>query len=392
VGAVPHPLEIVVTASKKAHTIATLIRQRLQDKYDISRAIGTGGTGTVYAARNVHTGENVAIKWMHVHPFTADDPDLLRFTQEARIAGNLDSPYVARVLELERDPETGVPFQVMELLEGEDVGALLKRVGPLRPDVALRIAAQASAGLAAAHAAGVVHRDIKPENLYLARMSDGALVVKLLDFGIAKIRRTMSPVASGALTAPQVSITKSGELMGTPLFMAPEQLDGMKHVDRRSDVYSLGVTMYALCTGAPPHAQIPSVIQLMHTLVNVPAPSLSKVAPWLDPQVIAVIEKAMAKNRDDRYPDAEAFLKAIEPLLKDGIELRQDTLESMRYDAQEPTGIANAAKSGETPTTASIRATPNPTPLPATSTVLLRIALVIILACAVALIALAVGR
>lgn len=306
--------------------IERLIGKRLQDKYDVYRVIGQGGTGTVYAARHLQTGVDVAIKWMHAHPFTPDDPELLRFIQEARIAGTLDSPHVARVLELERDPETGVPFQVMELLEGEDVDALLKRVGALRPDVALRIATQACAGLAAAHRAGVVHRDIKPENLYLARNKDESFVVKVLDFGVAKIRRTISAGASGALTAPQVSITKSGELVGTPLFMAPEQLDGMKHVDRRSDVYSMGVTMYALCAGAPPHANITSFIQLVHTLVNVPAPSLSKVAPWVPASMIAVIEKAMAKEPQDRYSDAAALLKALEPLLKDGTNLRADML------------------------------------------------------------------
>lgn len=334
--------------SGSACTIAPLIGQRLQDKYDVYRAIGTGGTGTVYAARNVLTGQNVAIKWMHVRPFTSDDPDLLRFIQEARIAGKLESPHVARVLELDRDPATGVPFQVMELLEGEDVGTLLTRQGPLRPDVALRILAQASAGLAAAHAAGVVHRDIKPENLYLTRMPDGSLVVKLLDFGVAKIRRTMSPGASAAFTAPQVSITKSGELVGTPLFMAPEQLDGMKNVDRRSDVYSLGVTMYALCVGAPPHAHIQSFVQLIHTLVNVPAPRLSEVAPGMDPRLIAIIEKAMAKSADDRYPDANALRKALEPLLADGTELRTEMFEGPKVETM-AAGPSSPTKTTKSP-------------------------------------------
>jgi serine/threonine protein kinase len=278
----------------------------------------------VYAARDAQTGADVAIKWMHAHPFSPDDPDLLRFIQEARIAGTLDSPHVARTIELERDPETGVPFQVMELLDGEDLSSLLKRTGALRPDVALRIAAQACAGLAAAHTAGVVHRDIKPENLYLARRSDGSLVVKLLDFGVAKIRRTMSAGASRALTAPMESITKTGEVVGTPLFMAPEQLDDMKHVDRRSDVYSMGVTMYALCAGAPPHANIQSFIQLIHTIVNVPAPSLSEVASWTPPKMIAVIEKAMARDPRDRYPDATALLNALEPLVHDDTDLRPE--------------------------------------------------------------------
>ncbi len=324
---------VATTHKRKAHAcknvgpsgnIESLIGKRLQDKYDVFHVIGHGGTGTVYAARNVQTGVDVALKWMHTHSFAADDPDLLRFIQEARIAGTLDSPHIARTLELERDAETGVPFQVMELLEGEDLGTLLKRIGALRPDVALRIAAQACKGLAAAHAKGVVHRDIKPENLYMARTSGGSLVVKLLDFGVAKIRRTMSAGSSGALTAPQQSITKSGELVGTPLFMSPEQIDGMKHVDRRSDVYSMGVTMYALCTGAPPHANIQSFIQLIHTLVNVPAPSLSEVAPWLPSEMIAVVEKAMAKEPQDRYSDATSLLKALESLGDDDLSLRPD--------------------------------------------------------------------
>lgn len=303
-----------------------MIGTRLQDKYDVHRVIGQGGTGTVYAARHVESGLDVAIKWMHARAFAADDPDLLRFIQEARIAGKLDSLHVARVLELERDPDSGVPFQVMELLQGEDAGALLKRVGPLRPDVAMRIAAQACAGLSAAHAVGVLHRDIKPENLYLARMKDGSLVVKLLDFGVAKIRRTMSAGASMGLTAPQESITKSGELVGTPLFMAPEQLDGMKNVDRQGDVYSMGVTMYALCTGAPPHAEMTSFIQLLHAVVNLPAPSLSEVAPWVPAGVAKIIEKAMAKNKADRYPDAAALLEALGPWIRGGTNLSAEML------------------------------------------------------------------
>ena len=149
----------------------------------------------------------------------------------------------------------------MGLLRGEDVRSLLTRVGPLRPEVALRIAAQACAGLAAAHAAGVVHRDIKPENLFLSRGGDGAVVVKVLDFGIAKIRRTSeSTGASAGLTAPAVSMTESGQVVGTPLFMAPEQLVGAKQVDARSDVYSMGVTLYALLAGTPPHANVESLV------------------------------------------------------------------------------------------------------------------------------------
>jgi serine/threonine protein kinase len=168
----------------------------LLDKYEIVRVIGKGGMGMVYEAREVNSGRPVAIKWMHGQSFTDDDPNLLRFQQEARIAGALDSPHVTAVYECAREPEKNVVFQVMELLEGEDLRVLIDRVGALDPDVALRIATQACAGLSAAHTAGVVHRDIKPENIFLSRRGSSEIVVKLLDFGIAKIRGCLPGFAS----------------------------------------------------------------------------------------------------------------------------------------------------------------------------------------------------
>ena len=289
--------------------------------------IGHGAMGTVYEARVLASGERVAIKWLHARAFAADDPDLLRFTQEARIASALDSPHMTTLVELARDPETQVPYLVMGLLRGEDVRGLLARVGPLRPDVAVRVAAQACAGLAAAHAAGVVHRDIKPENLFLARGEGGAVVVKVLDFGIAKIRRTSEHTgASAGLTAPAASMTRSGEVVGTPLFMAPELLDGPNQADGRSDVYSMGVTLYALLAGAPPHSGVESLVKLLYLVVNEPPPPLAQAAPWLPAGLIAIVEKTMAREKALRYRSAAEMLEALQPFLPEGAALREEML------------------------------------------------------------------
>lgn len=292
--------------------IAALTDQRLQDRYEVVRLIGRGAMGAVYEARAISSGERVAIKWLHARPFSADDPDLLRFTQEARIAGALDSPHVTRVIELARDPATGVPFQVMELLRGEDLGSLLARVGPLPPGEALRVAAQACAGLAAAHAAGVVHRDVKPANLFLARGPGGEVTVKVLDFGVAKIRRSSSRTAAGVgPTAPAVSMTESGQVVGTPLFMAPELLDGARHADERSDVYSMGVTLYAMLAGAPPRAGVASLVALLNALVNEPAPPLARAAPWVPPAIAGIVDRAMRLEKGQRHRDAAELLEAL---------------------------------------------------------------------------------
>ncbi|TKC91871.1 serine/threonine-protein kinase [Polyangium fumosum] len=303
-----------------------MIGRKLQERFEIVRAIGHGGMGTVYEARALSGQERVAIKWMHARPFAAGDPDLLRFVQEARIVGALESPHVPRLFELAQDPDVQVPYQVMELLAGEDLGALLDRVGALPPDVALRIAAQACKGLAVAHAAGVVHRDVKPQNLFLAaRKDEGDLVVKVLDFGVAKIRRAPAGAPKG-LTAPSTSMTDSGQVVGTPLYMAPEQLEGAKHVDTRSDVYSMGVTLYALLAGKPPHADAKSLLELLNRLVSGPPPPLADVAPWVPPAIRALVERAMAASKEARYPDAGALLAALEPLLPEGTALTKEML------------------------------------------------------------------
>lgn len=279
--------------------------------------------GSVYEAIDIPSGHRVALKWMHVQQFADEDSFLLRFMQEAKITGKLDSPHVVTVYELARDPETKVPFHVMELLEGESLSALITRLGALEPDVALRIAAQASAGLAAAHAAGVVHRDIKPDNIFLATIDD-EIVVKVLDFGIAKIREGLG--ATGSLTVPAAPMTQTGQVIGTPLFMAPEQIKGAKHVDVRCDVYAMGTTLFAMLAGIPPHANIKSVAQLLHTLSNAPTVPMRQQAHWVPEKLAAVVDKARNREVEGRYPDASALHAALLELLPDGAKLTKEML------------------------------------------------------------------
>ncbi len=281
----------------------------LLDKYEIIRVIGKGGMGMVYEARDVSSGRRVAVKWMHGQSFADDDPNLLRFQQEARIAGALDSPHVTAVYECAREPRKEVVFQVMELLRGEDLQSLLERVGALEPAVVLRIAVQASSGLAAAHRAGVVHRDIKPDNIFLSRSEGETVVVKLLDFGIAKIRQSKD--GNQGMTVPLNSMTSSGEMLGTPLYMAPEQFEDAKNVDARADVYSMGVTIYAMLAGAPPHADSKSFMQILRAIMTGPPPSLLKHAPWVRPTLAAVVEKTMQSDPKARYANAAELLEAL---------------------------------------------------------------------------------
>lgn len=315
--------EPVAKTSASALVCMRLIGRKILDKYEVIRLIGHGGMGSVYEAIDVPSGHHVALKWMHAQEFAADDPGLTRFTQEARIAGKLDSPHIVTVYELARDPESNVPFHVMELMEGENLSALISRLGALEPDVALRIAAQACAGLAAAHAAGVVHRDIKPDNIFLARVDD-EIIVKVLDFGIAKIRESGS--MAGSMTVPAAPMTQTGQVIGTPLFMAPEQIKGAKHVDARCDVYAMGVTLFALLAGSPPHTNIKSVAQLLHTLSNAPTVPLRQLAPWVPENLAIIVDKARAKDVQNRYVDAAELLAELVKLLPEGTKLRPEML------------------------------------------------------------------
>ncbi|HKO51931.1 MAG TPA: protein kinase [Polyangiaceae bacterium] len=259
------------------------VGQVIADKYRILRLLGQGGMGEVYEARHVVVGRRFALKFLHEHLARGSD-SLSRFLREAQAAGALDSEHIAAVLDFDKAAD-GSPFLVMEYLAGESLATLLTREGPLPVTRAIGILLQVCSGLEVAHRAGIVHRDLKPDNLFVTRPPSGSELIKILDFGIAKL------IDSGS----DGSITSSGAILGTPFYMAPEQARGEKSLDFRADIHALGVIAYELLSGAKPHPGDGYNAILAHILTQPIAP-LALLRPGLQPGLVAVIERALASD------------------------------------------------------------------------------------------------
>ncbi len=216
----------------------------LAGKFRVERVLGAGGMGVVVSAHHLQLDEKVAIKFLL--PAAVTKPDVLaRFEREARAAVKIKSEHVARVIDVGR-LETGAPYMVMEYLEGGDLRSWLKERGAMATEQAAEFVLQACEAIAEAHALGIVHRDLKPANLFCIRRADGLLSIKVLDFGISKVGAGMGG------SAPELDMTSTGAVVGSPLYMSPEQLKSSKGVDQRTDVWSLGVILYELVAGKPP--------------------------------------------------------------------------------------------------------------------------------------------
>ncbi len=238
-------------------------------RYRVIGEIGRGGMGAVMLVEHIHTGDQLALKVLH--RMFGDSPEIVeRFRREARAAAKIKSEHVVRIIDADMSPELGgVPFLVMELLEGEDSRRRMRRLGAFTPEQALGILWQVGRALDRAHAAGIVHRDIKPENIFLHSRDDGIEVVKLLDFGVAKIRDDMQDAEA----------TQAGTLLGTPYFMAPEQVRNHP-VGPQTDVWALGMLAYRFLAGA---SYWPSATtgELMSMILNDPMPPPSTQNPRL---------------------------------------------------------------------------------------------------------------
>ncbi|MGK4008244.1 serine/threonine-protein kinase [Sorangium sp. So ce1036] len=283
----------------------------LSGRYTLGRLLGKGGMGAVHEADDMELRRRVAVKIMNPE-VSHSRSAMARFEREARAASAIHTEHIVRVLDTGVDDETRSPFMVMEYLRGEDLAQLQRRLGVLPPGLALRIVAQACVGLQKAHDAGVLHRDIKPANLFLARREDGGgLVLKLLDFGIAKIKPSHDP------RRDTTGLTRSGSMLGTPRYMSPEQARAIKEIDHRTDIWSLGVVLYHALAGRTPTEHVEAFGDLIATLVaDLPAP-VQEFAPWVAPEVAAIVDGALQYQPADRYPSASAMLDAIRPLLGD---------------------------------------------------------------------------
>jgi serine/threonine-protein kinase len=280
---------------------ASRVGQVVGGRYQIVGLLGQGGMGVVYEARHTLVGRRFAIKFLR--PEHARDLEMLaRFQREARAAGALESENIAAVTDFGLD-EAGTPYLVMERLAGDDLARLLERNGRLAATRAAGIALQACRGLAVAHAAGIVHRDLKPENLFVLRRADGGDLVKVIDFGIAKLRAPGGD-ASGT--------TANGAEMGTPYYMPPEQARGERDLDHRVDVYAMGAILYEMLAGAKAHRGDGYNAILFDILDRPPTP-LAPLRPGLPAGLAAVVERAMAFEPADRHASAAELADALAP-------------------------------------------------------------------------------
>ncbi|MDG3004329.1 serine/threonine-protein kinase [Paludisphaera mucosa] len=295
-------LILAAWSSHGAYTITRLRRQareaRRLGQYRLVRRLGAGGMGEVHLAEHQFLKRPCALKLIRPD-FAAEGKALERFEREVRITAELSHPNTVEIYDYGRT-EDGEYFYVMEYLPGLSLEDLVKRHGPLPPGRAVYLLRQVCLALAEAHAAGLVHRDIKPSNIFASRRGGADDVAKLLDFGLV---RAVAPERS-----PELS--EEGRILGTPMFMSPEQATGGREVDARSDIYSLGAVAYYLLTGAPPFAE-GGTIRILIAVARDPVAPPSTRRPGVPDDLERIVLKCLAKEPDDRFPDVRDLERAL---------------------------------------------------------------------------------
>ena len=291
------------TVTSGAVVVPVAAGDLIADKYRLEGQIGTGGMGVVFAATHLHLDQQVALKFLL--PEAAKNAEVVeRFWREARAAVKIQSEHVARVMDIGM-LDGGVPYIVMEYLQGDDLENIVKAQGPLPVAEAVRLVLHACEALAEAHAMGIVHRDIKPANLFLARRADGSRIVKLLDFGISKASPMWGEDGPRALTMTTAVI-------GSPRYMSPEQLRSSRDVDARSDVWALGVTLFELLGATSPFAK-GTMPEVCASILKDEPQSLAGLRPEVPQGLELVIKKCLAKEPDQRWKNVGDLAIALRP-------------------------------------------------------------------------------
>ncbi len=280
---------------------ATLPSGAVFGRYTITRVIGTGGMGAVYEAQHNDLKKRVAIKTLH-SAFADHGEIQARFMREGESASRIRHPHVVDVTDF--GVHEGVPFLVMEYLEGESLGDLIEREGPMSPAAMADIMLPVCAGIGAAHDEGVIHRDLKPDNLFLARGRKGnsELTPKVVDFGISKVEDSQQPS----------SLTSTGSMLGTPFYMSPEQLRTAKNIDHRIDQYALGVIMYECITGERPF-MAETLYEMMHKIATGDFAPPRAINAAIPENFERVVLRAMSRTPEERYPSVRALAAALLP-------------------------------------------------------------------------------
>jgi len=269
-------------------------------KYEILRLIGEGGMGAVFEARHVEVRRRVALKLLN--PYFAQDPQVLaRFKREARATGEIGHENIIEIYDIAKDPASGATYLVLELLKGRTLLDLIQEKGGLSVKESVDIMLQVLSALHASHALGIIHRDLKPENIFLITRAGRKNWVKLLDFGIAKIKETDEGQ----------KLTQTGAMMGTPYYMAPEQIRGQREIDQRLDVYACGVILYQCITGKVPF-DFPTVPALVYAILNETPVDPAQSRPGTPDELSMIILKAMARDPEMRFQSSQEMAQALE--------------------------------------------------------------------------------
>ncbi|MCC6899677.1 MAG: protein kinase [Polyangiaceae bacterium] len=305
--------------------------QILLDKYEVERIIGQGGMGVVVAAMHLQLRRRVAIKFLL--PEMLRNPEVVaRFLREARAAAMLESHHVAKVIDVGALPD-GVPFMVMEFLTGMDLASLVAQRGQVPVQEAVEHVLEACDAIAEAHRAGIVHRDLKPSNLFLATRGDGSTTVKVLDFGISKLLSATGSVA----------LTSDAAVMGSPTYMAPEQIKSAKGVDARADIWGLGVVLYELLAGGVAFGGTEYHEVLAKVLLEAP-PSLSQRRADIPPELETIVLRCLEKDPEKRFPTVAALALALGPFAAEQAD--RQTLERLHPPPEPVAGQAAVSSVG----------------------------------------------
>jgi serine/threonine-protein kinase len=275
----------------------------IADRYELVRRIGRGGMGAVYEARHCQTRKRCAVKLLNRLELSGDAEVVKRFFREARASGTIESDNVVAAYDSGIDSANRL-YYVMEYLHGEDLSHTLARVGPLSPAATIKILVQVAAGMGRAHASGIIHRDLKPANLFLEHGADDEITVKILDFGVAKVRMQLFGESSS-------SLTRGGVLLGTPEYMSPEQLKQASSIDEAADVWSLAVVLFECLTGRLPWGNAESVGEMLAAVLTSPVPSVQDLAPWVPARLAKVARDGLQRDVTKRTRTADGFRASL---------------------------------------------------------------------------------